>query len=409
MMSTLPIWEKIILHLNQFKMTDPGDRYNVPWDLTQDGIASSLRISRAHSSIELKKLRLSGKVIENHSHIKGKDNKRKTYFLTATGMADAQRIADRAEKEGIDFTSMLDMKRCDPNVLLDTFDEKGRDVLGVACILRCSVKRDELPETERSVVPVDVNGYIAVGDETKTNILSVLDDDSVKRLHSLAADLWLSSKCPDRQERLYHLIMAGRNHDACRLLINEKDRFMDALNDDLYDILISLTDIPEKFTADILAMKITSAMEFGDMEGAASYLALLSSADSNAGTLFSARIELKKGNAKEALRMLNDLKDSVSRSLLTAEALAFNGELKDAKNVLDSTRENIVLSGDLRHLNELYLLSSTLSVRMGRPEDALLILNKAKSSAGPFDLHKIYRKLSEVYGAMELTEEIRQS
>ena len=393
--------------MNQFKMTDPGDRYNVPWDLTQDGIASSLRISRAHSSIELKKLRLSGKVIESYSHIKGKDNKRKTYFLTAMGMADAQRITDRAEKEGIDFTSMLDMKRCDPNALLDTFDEKEKEVLGMACILRCSVRRDELPETERSVVPVDVSGYIAVGEETKANILSALDEDSVKRLHSLAADLWLSSKTPDRQERLYHLIMAGRNHDACRSLIREKDRFTDSLNEDLYDILRSFTDIPEKYLAEILPLKITAAIEFDDLDEAASYLPLLSSADADAGLLFSARIELKKGYAKEALEMLGGLKDSVPKALLTAEVLALSGELKGSKDIIDTTREKMVLSGDLRCLSELYLLSSTVSIRMGKPEDALLILNKAKSSAGPFDLRKIYRKLSEVYAAMELAEEIK--
>ena len=406
-MSTLPVWEKIILHLNQYRMTDSDDRYNAPWDLTQDGIASSLRISRAHSSIELKKLRLNGKVVENYSHIKGKDNKRKTYFLTAMGMADAQRIRDRAEREGIDFASMLDMKRCDPCALLDTFDDKGRDVLGIACILRCSVKRDELPETERSVVPVDVNGYVSVDEETKANILSVLDGDSVKRLHSLAADFWLSSRCPDRQERLYHLVVAGRNHDACRSLIKEKDRFMDSLNDDLYDILQMLTDIPEKYLVEILPLKIISAIEFGDLEGAAPYLASLLAADKDAGTLFSARIKLRKGEAGKALEMLREVQDSVPKALLNAEALALSGELTEAKGVLDTTREKMMLSGDLRHLSELYLLSSTVSIRMGRPEDALLILNKAKSSAGPFDLHKIYRKLSEVYSAMELAEEIK--
>ena len=354
-------------------------------------------------------MRLNGRVIENYSHIKGKDNKRKTYFLTAMGMVDAQRIADRAEKEGIDFTSMLDMKRCDPNVLLDTFDEKDKDVLGIACILRCSVRRDELPDTGRSVVPVDVNGYVIVGEETKVNILSVLDEDSVKRLHSMAADLWLSSRCPDRQERLYHLIRAGRNRDACRSLIKEKDRFMDSLNDDLYDILGSLTDIPEKYLADILPLKIMSSIEFGDMDGAASYLDLLSSVDADAGTLFSARIELNKGNAGTAVRMLERMSDSISKTLLTAEAFTLLGRLKEAKDILDLAREEMMLSGDLRHLSELYLLSSTVSIRMGRPEDALMILNKAKSSAGPFDLRRIYHKLSEVYEAMELAEEIKCS
>ena len=59
-MVTLSIGQRIIMHLDRFKMTDSSEIYNIPWDLTQDGIATSIRISRAHASIELKKLRGRG-------------------------------------------------------------------------------------------------------------------------------------------------------------------------------------------------------------------------------------------------------------------------------------------------------------------------------------------------------------
>lgn len=60
-MVTLSIGQRIIMHLDRFKMTDSSEIYNIPWDLTQDGIATSIRISRAHASIELRSSENAGR------------------------------------------------------------------------------------------------------------------------------------------------------------------------------------------------------------------------------------------------------------------------------------------------------------------------------------------------------------
>ena len=53
----ISVKDKIVAHLFRNRHVNPNDIYNLPWDITQDGIASSLGITRAHASIELKRLK----------------------------------------------------------------------------------------------------------------------------------------------------------------------------------------------------------------------------------------------------------------------------------------------------------------------------------------------------------------
>ena len=50
MPGTLTVGERIILHLGQYSKY--LDSYDAPLDVSQDGIAAALRISRAHAAIE---------------------------------------------------------------------------------------------------------------------------------------------------------------------------------------------------------------------------------------------------------------------------------------------------------------------------------------------------------------------
>lgn len=59
-MSGLTVGERIILYVGRYQKHK--DSFDVPFDVSQDGIAGSLGISRAHAAIELKKLRECGDV-----------------------------------------------------------------------------------------------------------------------------------------------------------------------------------------------------------------------------------------------------------------------------------------------------------------------------------------------------------
>lgn len=76
----------------------PGNEWDVPYSYTQDGISMSLGISRAHASIELKKLIQKDLVKSDLKHVVNGTVRRKVYFLTKEGEEEAKRIERISEK-----------------------------------------------------------------------------------------------------------------------------------------------------------------------------------------------------------------------------------------------------------------------------------------------------------------------
>ena len=89
MTQSLTVGERILFHL--FQNLKSEDKYEVPFDVTQDGIAQSCGISRAHAAIELKKLRETNQIIEKLSHVKRAKSRRKVYSLTPEGKPRLER------------------------------------------------------------------------------------------------------------------------------------------------------------------------------------------------------------------------------------------------------------------------------------------------------------------------------
>jgi len=403
--SRLTIGERIVLHLSRYDLLN-DDPYNIPWDLTQDGIAASLRISRAHSSIELKKLREADKVEERQTHIKGGKIKRKSYTLTPSGREDAKRLMEFAEKEGIDIMPMLDMKRCDPQTILDSVDEEDRDVLGVACVLRCSVPRTELPETTKPVIPTDVNGMIVLSDTVKNNITSVADEDLIRKWHSAAADHWLDKD--DTQERLYHLVCSGRMKDACRLVINDRERLMNNINDDLSDILTRL-DVPDRYLTDVLPVKITVALGSDDTDNAEAMVTVLMTKDNEIGLLYSADIEMKKGEHAKALEIVKSLvsTDRFEVRLRMAGALGYLGSVKEAIDILEDMKHNAVSSGTVDGIDRIYIQMSAVSAASGDHDSSVAYLMKALGVTTEDGKKRIYGLLAASYDALGMGEKAK--
>ena len=96
-MTDFTIGERLLLHLYRYRSLDQNEIYNIPWELTQDGIATTLCISRAHASIELKKLKNKERVVEYQAHVKGGKVKRYVYYLNPEGLKAA---AEVQKKEG---------------------------------------------------------------------------------------------------------------------------------------------------------------------------------------------------------------------------------------------------------------------------------------------------------------------
>jgi tetratricopeptide (TPR) repeat protein/DNA-binding MarR family transcriptional regulator len=86
----LTIEDGIVVHLFQFLSFK--DEIEVPFELTQPGIADTLNIRRSHVSYSINSLKKKGYVFDKLAHVKFASRKRKVYFLTSEGANFASRM-----------------------------------------------------------------------------------------------------------------------------------------------------------------------------------------------------------------------------------------------------------------------------------------------------------------------------
>ena len=80
---SLTVEERTLLHLLSYSRF--LNHWEVPFHLTQEGIAESIGIARCNVSRAMKKILQKGLVQERTAHVKGVARKRKVYFLTHDG------------------------------------------------------------------------------------------------------------------------------------------------------------------------------------------------------------------------------------------------------------------------------------------------------------------------------------
>lgn len=337
-MATLSVGQKVVMHLSRFKRMESDNIYNIPWDVTQDGIAAALRISRAHASIELKKLREAGKVEEKLAHIKNGKVKRKAYLLTQLGFDDAASIEEFARKEKIDIAGLLDLKRQDPVILLGELCPEDRLALGCACAFQVPVSVSSLPETKSFTIPSDVKGMTVISEQLRENILSAATLEERKVWHGFAAEYWFDRKLrkdPDYwvylPQLLYHYIESCRDRDACRLVNSEKYRFISIMDDDLHDLLQRLKII-DMFAEGALTVIIRSNIEYEEASLAEERIKELEKYNAAAAELFMADVEMLRGDAAGAKKRLSAMQCPEAKIRL-AGIMREEGDLAGARDM----------------------------------------------------------------------------
>ena len=233
MPSPVTIGERIILHLAQYSKFK--DDFDAPVDVSQDGIAEALRISRAHAAIELKKLKESVLVEERIAHIRRGNTKRKVYYLNKAGEDKAISLRAYAEREGIQIRPLLDLKKCLGPELWESLDPGFRPILAQACVFRRPFKRSTLPETSISLFPEDKNGMVDIPELLKLSIPELASKSELRQYHSFAADHWL--KEGNHRERLYHLVRSGRIKEAEMMVASKGPELLTGPDKDLCDLL----------------------------------------------------------------------------------------------------------------------------------------------------------------------------
>ena len=79
------VQERILLHLSDY--SDFINSVEVPFALSQMGIANAVAIARSNVPRAITGLKDQGLLIERQAHVNGVTRKRKAYFLTESGMA----------------------------------------------------------------------------------------------------------------------------------------------------------------------------------------------------------------------------------------------------------------------------------------------------------------------------------
>ena len=124
------VQERIMLHLRDY--TDYTDSVEVPFALSQMGIANAVAIARSNVPRAIAGLKDANHLIERQAHVAGVSRKRKAYFLTDSGMVQAEETWKRlsehpvrlVDKEGASHTTTLS-----GSIDIATFPLRAVDVL----------------------------------------------------------------------------------------------------------------------------------------------------------------------------------------------------------------------------------------------------------------------------------------
>jgi len=84
MRSSAPHWLRALQYLRQYNPENLD--FVAPFDLTQDGVAAALGITRPHASLVLNKLIMDGLVESRMLHIKGGRRRRTAYIISPAGV-----------------------------------------------------------------------------------------------------------------------------------------------------------------------------------------------------------------------------------------------------------------------------------------------------------------------------------
>ena len=93
------VQERIFLHLSDY--VDHTDKVEVPFALSQMGIANAVSIARSNVPRAISGMKEAGHLVERQAHVTGVSRKRKAYFLTDEGAKVADEIWSRISENNV--------------------------------------------------------------------------------------------------------------------------------------------------------------------------------------------------------------------------------------------------------------------------------------------------------------------
>ena len=385
-MTSLSVKQKALVFLERYKTLDSSNIYNTPWELTQDGVANALCISRAHASIVLNQLKGEEFAEEKITHIKGGKYKRKTYYITPAGMEEAARIREFASKENIDLNPMIEMKKLDYSDILKKLSDSDRYGLGCACAFCMPMPANILPPIKNIALPMNSEGEYVIDPELRKKVLENADEDDRREWHGFAANYWFDKKLKNEKdfyeslhELLYHYVESGRNRDACKLISSDLYYFIYSIDDQIRDSVEKVRPV-EKYAKDVLMLKLNICLEYGDLDVTDALIEQLKAIDPDCASSFVFDIEMKKGNRDAAKTAIADTweRDPLA-AVRWASLLRMDGRYQEARDVLESIKN--IVGTDLADFQiQKFIELARIDSAEGRYEDAYQRISKARAS-----------------------------
>ncbi len=151
-MPAVTVGERVVVHLSGFLRH--SDAYECPAEMTQDGIADALGISRAHVALELKRLRAAGRVQERMAHVAGAKVRRKVYVLGPSGQEIARRMREHARQRTIALSDPQGTREARGDEVIEILRKHGlRESEAIQRILVSDVITVAPPEPPRPEPP----------------------------------------------------------------------------------------------------------------------------------------------------------------------------------------------------------------------------------------------------------------
>jgi hypothetical protein len=147
--------ERVMIHLLRYYRF--ADEFEVPFDLTQYGIAHFIGIQQKHVPRAMKKLMDEEMVEERVSHIIKSPRKQKVYFLTQEGFGFANNLKDRLMESVIRYQTEIEVY--DEIPLSQAIERLGEGVTILDIILNLTEDNILDPETFEKMDPLTFQDF----------------------------------------------------------------------------------------------------------------------------------------------------------------------------------------------------------------------------------------------------------
>ncbi len=372
--------ERLMLHLARFNNLDVNIEFGAPGDVTQDGIAAALGITRSHACTTLLRMEKAGEVLVGLSRISGSNCKvkKKIYVLSEHGKEVLNSLLDNLEASGIprsELTLQHPVNRMSADMMRDMPREE-RDVVGMLCLLRRNVKRQKLDLRGIYGLPFDSRGNLAIRPDARDRFLMTATEEDLLRWHSAAADVY-QSNWEDLPERLHHLLNSGRLREAVKLATEYRFAIADSWDAGIMGTMRALCER----TGDEELSLITAllALRVGAVTDARA--AMRTAGESDRAKAMQAEALLAEGKTNEALDVALDCySEDRYTSLTLGKCMNAAGRYEEALIYLRMSRRRMMESGCLFRLDEVIEQEAIADKALGRNERASALEEAARAT-----------------------------